>query len=604
MSRHNFVIIYYRILSQSNNLCYGKCEKFWGKRSMSKYITQKKGLFLAYFILTLLASAGGIGFAFVLSEVINQAAAGNMQGLIRAIVGGIFFLVAVIICEYLYDRVMNRMLYYAVTSLKNDLFCAYFRKNSADYEKDNSAQYINEITNNVNNFSDVYFSNVLELPMVVLVFVTAVVLCIVIEPMMLFVIVAFSVVIAIVSKKCGQVLQNSTGAFAEGAEKYLSVIKDYFAGYRLIKNYNRTAAIVSLHKEENMRAERLREKNSNNGSMYARVNELLGLASTLTIMGVAGVFAVKGSFEIGIVFAFGQLAGKIMQPIMQASGIYVQFQAAKALSKKFDESLKSSMGNREKPLKKSEFFSGITVRKLSFAYPAKKENCAESGTTSVIESGTAAAMESGRDRMQERVLEDVSMTFLKGGKYLITGKSGAGKSTLLHLLAGLYDDYEGSLKYDDAEVRDMDDASLHSLVSVVSQEAFLFNDTLKNNVTLYDDSYREEDIQRAVRLAGLEELVKRLSDGNNMGLDVVVSENGSNFSGGEKQRINLARAILRGSPVLLLDEFTASLDEKTADEVERAVLELDGVTILFVTHKVNEKLAERYDGRYEVEKVF
>lgn len=559
---------------------------------MSKYITQKKGLFFAYFILTLLASAGGIGFAFVLSEVINQAAAGNMRGLIRAIVGGIIFLVAVIICEYLYDRVMNRMLYYAVTSLKNDLFCAYFRKNSADYEKDNSAQYINEITNNVNNFSDVYFSNVLELPMVVLVFVTAVVLCIVIEPTMLFVIVAFSVMIVIVSKKCGQVLQNSTGAFAEGAEKYLSVIKDYFAGYRLIKNYNRTAAIVSLHKEENIRAERLREKNSNNGSMYARVNELLGLASTLTIMGVAGVFAVKGSFEIGIVFAFGQLAGKIMQPIMQASGIYVQFQAAKALSKKFDESLKSGMEKREKPLKKSEFLSGITVRKLSFAYPAKAKDSAESGT--------AAAMESGTDRKQKRVLEDVSMTFQKGGKYLITGKSGAGKSTLLHLLAGWYDDYGGSLKYDDAEVRDMDAESLHSLVSVVSQEAFLFNDTLKNNVTLYDDSYREEDIQRAVRLAGLEELVKRLSDGNNMGLDVVVSENGSNFSGGEKQRINLARAILRGSPVLLLDEFTASLDEKTADEVERAVLELDGVTILFVTHKVNEKLEERYDGRYEV----
>lgn len=575
---------------------------------MSKYITQKKGLFFAYFILTLLASAGGIGFAFVLSEVINQAAAGNMRGLIRAIVGGIIFLVTVIICEYLYDRVMNRMLYYAGTSLKNDLFCAYFRKNSADYEKDNSAQYINEITNNVNNFSNVYFSNVLELPMVVLVFVTAVVLCIVIEPTMLFVIVAFSVLIALVSKKCGQVLQNSTGAFAEGAEKYLSVIKDYFAGYRLIKNYNRTAAIVSLHKEENMRAERLREKNSNNGSMYARVNELLGLASTLTIMGVAGVFAVKGSFEIGIVFAFGQLAGKIMQPIMQASGIYVQFQAAKALSKKFDESLKSGMENQEKPLKKSEFFNGITVRKLSFAYPAKTEDSAENGTESVIESENASMMggeaasaaESTTDKKQGKVLENVSMTFQKGGKYLLTGKSGAGKSTLLHLLAGLYDDYEGSLKYDDAEVRDMDAESLHSLVSVVSQEAFLFNDTLKNNMTLYDDSYREEDIQRAVRLAGLEELVKRLSDGNNVGWDVVVSENGSNFSGGEKQRINLARAILRGSPVLLLDEFTASLDEKTADEVERAVLDLDGVTILFVTHKVNEKLAERYDGRYEV----
>ncbi|MCM1103674.1 MAG: ABC transporter transmembrane domain-containing protein [Clostridium sp.] len=203
---------------------------------------------------------GSIAFAFVLSEVINQAAAGNMRGLVRAIMGGVIFVFAVAICEYLYDRVMNRMLYHAGTALKNDLFRAYFRKNYADYEKGNSAQYINEITNNVNTFSDVYFTNVLQLPMVVLVFVIAVVLCMMIEPTMLLVIVAFSVVIAVVSKKCGQVLQNSTGAFAEGAETYLSAIKDFFAGYRLIKNYDRTAAILSLHEKENTKVERLREK--------------------------------------------------------------------------------------------------------------------------------------------------------------------------------------------------------------------------------------------------------------------------------------------------------------------------------------------------------
>lgn len=569
---------------------------------MSKYITQKKGLFFAYFILTLLASVGSIAFAFVLSEVINQAAAGNMRGLVRAIMGGVIFVFAVAVCEYLYDRVMNRMLYHAGTALKDDLFCAYFRKNYADYEKGNSAQYINEITNNVNTFSDVYFTNVLQLPMVVLVFVIAVVLCMMIEPMMLLVIVAFSVVIAVVSKKCGQVLQNSTGAFADGAETYLSAIKDFFAGYRLIKNYDRTAAILSLHEKKNTKVERLREKSSNDRSMYARVNELLGLASTLTIMGVAGVFAVKGSFEIGIVFAFGQLAGKIMSPIMQASGIYVQLRSAKALSGKFGESLRSGMENRQKTVKKTTFSEGIAVRELRFAYRQEEGSAASAEELSAREAGSAApsAAEDGMRGKPGAVLEHVNMTFRKGGKYLITGKSGAGKSTLLHLLAGFYDDYEGSLKYDDAEVRDMEEESLHSLVSVVSQEAFLFNDTLKNNMTLYDDGYGQEEIQRAICLAGLEGLVKGFSDGVHMGLDAVVSENGSNFSGGEKQRINLARAILRRSPVLLLDEFTASLDEKTAEEVEQAVLNLKDVTVLFVTHKVNEKLAGRYDGRYEV----
>lgn len=255
--------------------------------------------------------------------------------------------------------------------------------------------------------------------------------------------------------------------------------------------------------EENAEVERLKEKNGNDRSLYARANELLGLVSTLAIMGVAGVFAIKGSFEIGIVFAFGQLAGKIMSPIMQVSNIYVQFRVAKALSCKFKENLRAEDGNRKKQERKVDLCSGIVVRDLCFAYP-------------------------------DKTLQYAGMTFRKGGKYLITGQSGSGKSTFLNLLAGL------------------------------------------------------------------EELVKGLSDGGVTGLEVRVSENGSNFSGGEKQRINLARAILKGSPVLLLDEFTASLDEKTADEVERAVLALEGTTVLFVTHKVNEKLAGFYDGMYEV----
>lgn len=582
------------------NVAFLKYTLRW-RKLMRKYITQKKGLFCFYFILTLLASAGSIGFAFVLSEVINQAAAGNMRRLVMAIGGGILFLVLSVSCEALYDRVMNRLLYEAVTSLKNDLFRAYFKKNSADYEKESHSRYLNELTNNVNTFSAVYFENALQLPMVILVFVTAAVLCIVIEPMMLFVIVAFSIVIAVFSKKCGQVLQNSTGAFAEGSEHYLSVLKDDFAGYRLIKYYNRTPAVTALHQKENARVERLREKNSNDRSMYARVNELLGLASTLAIMGVAGVFAVMGSFEIGIVFAFGQLAGKIMAPIMQASDIYVQFQSAKALSAKFTESLKPDETDRKKTLKKAGLDREITVRGLRFSYPVSLESDLNEGDENKAEGGENVSFgKKASVQKSARILAYADMTFRKGGKYLITGKSGAGKSTLLYLLAGMYDHYEGSLKYDDAAVCDMEEESLHSLVSVVPQEAFLFHDTLKNNLTLCDDSFCEKDIKRAVRLAGLEELVERLSVDGTDGLKTMVSENGGNFSGGEKRRINLARAVLRESPVLLLDEFTAGLDEKTAEEVERAVLDLEDVTILFVTHQINEKFSERYDAVYEI----
>ncbi len=549
---------------------------------MYRYITRKKGLYAAYSVLLLIASVAGIIYAFVLSEVINQAVAGNMRGLIRATVWGVVYIIAAVLCEYCYSRVQNRLLYYAKTSLKGDLFRSYFNKSSAEYENDNSAEYINEITNNVNTFAEVYFTNVLQLPMVFLEFVIAVALCIRIEPMMLLVIVAFSIVIAAVSKKCGEVLQKSTAAYAQGTGKYLAAVKDYLGGYRLIKNYHRDGAFIAMHEKENREIERLKEENGNDRAMYAKVNELLGLMSTLTIMGVAGVFAVKGSFEVGIVLAFGQLAGKIMMPIMSASGIFVQLKSAKTLGQGFARTLNREAGQKEKKEKKAELVTAITAQGLGFTYQSGKDEKA------------ADKERSGK------VLDGVNLTFRKGGKYLLTGPSGTGKSTFLHLLAGMYDTYEGSLAYDGVEVRDIEEGSLHSMVSVVSQDVFLFNDTLRNNITLFDDGYGDGEIWRAVRLAGLEKLAEGLSGEDGRGLDAVVSENGKNFSGGEKQRINLARAILRRSPVLLLDEFTASLDADTAREVERGVLDLEDVTVIFVTHRVCEELAGRYDGNYRI----
>ena len=120
----------------------------------------------------------------------------------------------------------------------------------------------------------------------------------------------------------------------------------------------------------------------------------------------------------------------------------------------------------------------------------------------------------------------------------------------------------------------------------MSQEAFLFDDTLKNNITLYQDGYSDDMIMNAIKAAGLWELTTKLPDG----LDARVSEGGNNFSGGEKQRINLARVLLKDSQVLLFDEFTANLDKETAFSIEKNVLDLKDKTIIVVTHHMDERL--------------
>ena len=211
---------------------------------------------------------------------------------------------------------------------------------------------------------------------------------------------------------------------------------------------------------------------------------------------------------------------------------------------------------------KKKLTKGITVENLSFGY--------DEGKT---------------------VLHDVSLSFEAGKSYAIVGNSGSGKSTLLNLLMGSSNSYQGKILFDDHELKDIDSDSLYDLLTLVQQNVFVFNDTIKNNVTMFRE-FDNEKVAAALQKAHLTELIAA------KGEDYVCGENGNLLSGGEKQRLSIARALLQEAPVLLVDEATAALDANTAYEVSSAILSLDGVTRIVVTHRMEEGLLRQYDKIY------
>jgi len=260
----------------------------------------------------------------------------------------------------------------------------------------------------------------------------------------------------------------------------------------------------------------------------------------------------------GVVIVFVQLMNYILNPISQVPLLWSNRKAAIALMEKLSDALSENV--REEGREKLNGFSEkIEVKDLTYGYEPESP-----------------------------VLKDLDVQFDAGKSYAIVGGSGSGKSTLLNLLMGSSSNYQGEICIDGVSIKNIESESLYQLMTSVQQNVFVFNDTIRNNVTMFHE-FPDKEVTLALERSGLSEFIEK------RGEDFVCGENGANLSGGERQRISIARALLRKSPILLVDEATAALDAATARAVSFSILNLVGMTRIVVTHRLEEAILRRYD---------
>ena len=296
--------------------------------------------------------------------------------------------------------------------------------------------------------------------------------------------------------------------------------------------------------------------------LVANASGIAGAILQFGVFFVAAALALSGKgITAGTAIVFVQLLNYVLGPIQAFPAFFAGMKASFGLIDKLAGELDKNIPEEGEPIA-PHLTEGIAVRHLEYAYEEGKP-----------------------------VLCDVNMEMDAGGCYALVGGSGSGKSTILNLLMASSKNYQGQILYDGKELKGISTGSLYDLVSIIQQNVFVFNSTIRDNITMFS-RFSEDEIDRAARLSGLKKLI------DEKGADYLCGENGSGLSGGERQRISMARALLRRTPVLLVDEATASLDAETSFEVLDAILKLDGYTRVIVTHDLEEGILRRCTGLF------
>ena len=433
------------------------------------------------------------------------------------------------------------------------------QKGIGTFSSENSSLYISALSNDATTIELNYLANVFIVVENSVICIGALALMLYYSPLLMVLSILLAVLPLAVSICTGNLVAKAEKTVSDKNEAYMSTLKDSLVGFSVIKSFRAEAQMCRIFADtvkEVTNAKTFRRK------MSTLVNGMGACSGTIlqfSIFLIGAYLALTGhGLSAGSVLVFVQLLNYVINPIGTIPQALAEIKASKALVEKVALAMEDNV--REDGLEgKQEVATGIKIQNLSFGYEEEKT-----------------------------VLQNVDFTFEAGKSYAIVGSSGSGKSTLLNLLMASHSGYAGSICYDDMELRQIRSDSLYELVSVVQQNVFIFNASIRDNITMFSD-FPKEEVDRAIQLSGLSGLIAE------RGEDYLCGENGSGLSGGEKQRISIARSLLKKSQVLLVDEATAALDAQTAFQVSNAILNLDGLTRIVVTHSLDEKLLGQYD---------
>ena len=473
--------------------------------------------------------------------------------------------VSLVITTFLLKNLFNYLASYHIMHLKNGVLRD-LRKNMFDkiielpisfYSEKRKGDVMARMLGDVNEVQNSFFQ-ILELIVkepLTIVFALVTMLNISVQ-LTLFVFV-FIPVSGFIISKIGKNLKSKSTRAQQESGFLISVVEESLSGLKVVKSYTAEPTFKGKFNDSINRLLKLSNSIGNKNNLASPMSEFMGIVTIAVLLWYGGnLVLVEKTLEGSLFLVYMLLAYNILTPAKAISKASYSVKNGLAAAQRVFEVLETenTITSKKDAIIATEFTDEISIENINFKYD------------------------------DDYVLKNFSLTVPKGKTVALVGQSGSGKSTIANLLTRFYDVNEGVIKIDGVDIKDLDIHSLRSLLGLVTQDSILFNDTIKNNITLGKENVTDEDIIAALKIANAYEFVKDLPNG----IETNIGDAGGKLSGGQKQRLSIARAVLKNPPIMILDEATSALDTESEKMVQIALENMmQNRTSIVIAHRLS-----------------
>ncbi|MBB6041559.1 ATP-binding cassette subfamily C protein [Oribacterium sinus] len=525
---------------------------------MANYILRYKYLIFLSFFLSILLGIMDVGKGIILKEIIDTAITNNNSGFLRIIVVIVLFILSNIALYASFQRLSLLIASYICKDIKNDLIGNIINK--SDYD---NMEFISTVNKDVDMIYEKKLINLFMLVRTMSSFVLSLGYLIYVNIYIAMSVVACGLISIYLPSLFVNKSSELKNVYIEATAQFFRMLKELLYGIETIKLFMLENEYLIKLNDSNKKVEESRLRSN----FYDDCIQLLVTSNGFLILSINVVLAAflshKGYFSIGTALAIMQVMNYVILPINQGPFYIAEMNSIYPIEQKIlgilEKVTYEKTLDKEKVLQ--EEIKTIEIKNLSYCYPGS----------------------------QSFAIENLDLLLERGKKYVLLGSSGSGKSTLLKVLTKLNKAYSGKIEIDGEELSDIDEISLRKKINFVQQNPYIFQDTLEFNICLRHDVEKKE-LDKVIELVNLKELIRKLPNG----VKTVLSDNGNNLSGGEKQKIAIARVFIREPEIIFVDEGMSALDTKNTYFLENMFLKYNG-TIVTISHKSNPQILKQYD---------